>query len=256
MISYFVKVVIELTNTDGNTALMLATANGHKEVEKLFVKKQLYTQLAYIRKQLSESDTGQIKVEELNNLLYKIFEKNDLYPEKGAVFIKILNKDKDNPKMVKYLCDYFNRNDISFADKFDEKGFIILHHAAFTFTHAACEMLLQNIPDAQIKTLLQYETQRKHPIKDKTQQITPYAFAVARVKEETRAAEEARAAEGGSPAARAAEGGSPAEKVRAIFAKYIENNFGKDYNNPGDNKSWEVYIRKNDGSATAAGPAL
>jgi len=237
---------IDLLNMDGKNALMLAIEKNYvkeyEEVVQLLMKKQLYTELANIQKQLSESDTDlERKVNELNNLLDKIFICDELYPKedgKGDVFVKILNKAKDNPQMVEYLCDYFNKKNISFQDKFDKKGFNILHHAAYKFTPEACEKLLQNIHKAQIKTLLQHETQLEHPIKkDKKREITPYAFAVARA-----AGVVTKAAEGGSPAARATEGDSPEKKIKAIFEESIKNNCGKDYENPCKRK-WKVHVK-------------
>ncbi|MBL6621300.1 MAG: hypothetical protein ISP24_01280 [Rickettsiales bacterium] len=130
--------------------------------------------------------------------------------------------------MVRYLCDYFNSNQIIFADKFDKKGYNILHQAAFKFTPDACKALFENIPKTQIAALLKHETQKNHPkIKDKTQEIMPYAFAVAR----------------------AAGGASPAEEIKAMFAAYIQN---VENQNPCDNTRWRVYTEKNNKSATEA----
>ena len=205
----------DLQDKNGNTALMCAAQNGYTEIVQLLLEKQIFLDI----KSGNNSD-------KLDNLLDKIFTKDDLYPEKGAVFIKIFNKAKDNPEMVKYLCDYFKRKKISFIDKLDKEGYNLLHHVAHKFTPEACNMLLEKIPNEQRKNLLQKETERKDPRegKNSTQKITPWSYIVAR--------ENA--------------GGVSATKIAEIFGKYCKNN---------ENKNWRIYIKKTDVSA-AAGPTL
>ena len=212
----------DLKDQEGYTALIYAALGGHREIAKLLLETQLFRDI----KSGNKSDA-------IYNLLDNIFNHNNLYPEKdekGAVFIKIFNKARDNPQMVQYLCDYFNKNNISFVDKFDKKGFNILHHAAYKFTPNACEMLLQEIPNEQIINLLQKATERKHPReeKDRPLLITPWAYVTARIKKEDK--------------------DENAKKIENLFGKYCEK--------PDNTSKWRVYHQKDKEESAAAGPAL
>ena len=209
----------DLKDKEGNTALMLAAQVGHREIVKLLLETQLFRDI----KSGNKSDA-------INNLLNKIFIHDGLYPEKdekGAAFIKIFNKARDNPQMVKYLCNYFKEKEISFTDKFDKQGYNILHHAAYKFTPDACQMLLQEIPKEERGTLSQKATERKHPEKDLIElNITLWSFIDARRKE----------------------GDKNAKEIKNIFGEYCKK--------PDGESKWRVYHQKDKEASAAAGPAL